>query len=110
MDAAALVTGRVYFAICYEDEEMTRMIIQSYEYLGPATDDERAEGPWYRFRALDPFGNSDDDQRNPEDSPYDGEFRLTTKNILSLMDLDGLIDGLQRIKRNGPGGMWADAS
>ena len=110
MDAAALVTGKVYFAVCYEDEEMTRMLIQSYEYLGPATDDERPGGPWYRFRALDPFGDSEDDQRTVEDSPYVGEFRLTSENIISLMDLEGLIDGLQRIKRNGPGRMWADAS
>jgi hypothetical protein len=110
VDAAALVTGKVYFAIWYEDEEMTRMIIQSYEYLGPATDDQRQGGPWYRFRALDPLGDSEDDQRNVGGSPYDGEFRLTTENVLSLMDLDGLIDGLQRIKRNGPGRMWADAS
>lgn len=110
MDAAALVTGKVYFAICYEDEELTRMIIQSYEYVGPAADDERPDGPWYRFRALDPFGDPEDDQRKLEGSPYDGEFRLNTKNILSLMDVDGLIDGLQRIKRNGPGRMWADAS
>ena len=110
MDAAALVTGNVYFAIWYEDEEMKRMIIQSYEYVGPAADDERPGGPWYRFRALDPFGGSEDDERAAEGSPYEGEFRLTTKNILSLMDLDGLIDGLQRIKRNGPGRMWADAS
>ena len=112
MNVADLVIGRVYFAIWYEDEEMTRMTIQSYEYLGPATNDDRPGGPRYRFRALDPFPVSEtdgEDDSNTASSPYNDPWHLTANNILSLMDLDSLIDGLQRIQRNGPGRMWADA-
>ena len=34
MSPSQLVAGQVYFKVCYEDEDLTRMVIQSYEYLG----------------------------------------------------------------------------
>ena len=76
---------------------MTHTMIQSWEYLGPG------ENGIYRFRALNPFAVGD-----AVPTPYDGEFELTEKNIKSLVDLQGLVDHLTRLQRNGPGRVWAD--
>jgi hypothetical protein len=100
-----LTVGCVYHMIVYEDEAMTKMSIQSYEYLGPRPG---SPEPSYRFKPLSPFPLSDDP--NPRESIYDGEVDLTAKNLQHLADLPELIDQLQRIQRNGPGRMWADAS
>ena len=105
MRAADLSVGKVYFMIVYDDEAMTRMLIQSYEYLGPA---EAPPLDRYRFKPLSPFPLSE--AEGSEESAYGGEFQLTAKNLESLVDLPNLIDRLQRIQRNGPGRMWADAS
>lgn len=93
-----LVAGQVYFKVCYEDEDLTRMLIQSYEYLGKQEPSalEPGERAW-RFRPMDPFTHADDAR------PYDGEYEFTEKNLESLCDLSVLIDLLQRIQRNGPG-------
>jgi hypothetical protein len=100
-----LTVGSVYHMIVYEDEAMAKMSIQSYEYLGPR---HGSSEPSYRFRPLSPFPLSD--EPNARESIYDGELDVTAKNLQSLADLPGLIDQLQRIQRNGPGRMWADAS
>ena len=106
MSPADLVAGQVYFKVCYEDEDLTRMLIQSYEYLGKQEPSalEPGEQAW-RFRPMDPFTHEENV------SPYDGEFEFTQKTLESLCDLPALIDLLQRIERNGPGRAWAsDAS
>jgi hypothetical protein len=91
--------------IVYDDEAMTKMLIQSYEYLGPA---QARRSDRYRFKPLSPFPLSK--AEGSVESVYDGEFELTAQNLESLVDLPNLIDRLQRIQRNGPGRMWADAS
>jgi hypothetical protein len=101
-----LVAGQVYFKVCYEDEDLNRMVIQSYEYLGRQEPSALESGEKaYRFRPMDPFSTDDDA------TPYDGEFEFTEKTLQSLCDLASLIDLLQRIQRKGPGRAWApDAS
>ena len=100
-----LIVGSVYHMVVYDDDAMTKMSIQSYEYLGPRP---ASSEPRYRFKPLSPFPLSD--EPNVRDSIYDGEMELTAQNLQSLADLPGLIDQLQRIQRNGPGRMWIDAS
>jgi hypothetical protein len=106
-----LVIGNVYFAVYYEDEEMTKMVIQSYEYL-KTENSKDGEGPFFIFRPISPFplGESSEFGEARIPSPYDGEVALTPKNLLTLTDLAGLIDHLQRVQRNGPGRVWGDAS
>ena len=106
MAPSDLVAGQVYFMVCYEDENLTRMLIQSYEYLGKQEPSalEPGEQAW-RFRPIDAFTHEENV------SPYDGEFEFTENNLKRLYDLPQLIDHLQRIQRNGPGRAWAiDAS
>ena len=106
MSPSHLVAGQVYFKVCCENEALTRMLIQSYEYLGKQAPSalEPGERAW-RFRPMDPFTHADDAR------PYDGEYEFIEKNLESLCDLPALIDLLQRIQRNGPGRAWAsDAS
>ena len=106
MAPSDLVAGQVYFMVGYEDEELTRMVIQSYEYLGKQEPSalEPGEQAW-RFRPMDPFTHEENV------SPYDGEFEFTETNLERLYDLPRLIEHLQRIHRNGPGRAWAsDAS
>ena len=88
----------MYFSVVYGNEAMTHTMIQSWEYLGKGEED-----GIYRFRALNPFAEGE-----AKPTPYDGEFELTEKNMKSLVDLAGLIDHLQRLRRNGPGRIWAD--
>jgi len=100
-----LVAGQAYFKVCYEDESLTRMVIQSYEYLGEQAPSVLEPGEnAYRFRPLDPFSTDN------EATLYDGVFEFTEKQLHSVCDLASLIDLLQRIQRNGPGRAWADAS
>jgi hypothetical protein len=96
---AQLVSGQVYFEVCYEDRDLTRIFIQSYEYLGKQAPSVIEPGEKaYRFRQL----NAADE---------DGEFEFTMKTLDMLHDLPGLIDHLARIQRNGPGQAFApDAS
>jgi hypothetical protein len=98
---AQLVAGQVYFEVCYEDEHLKRMYIQSYEYLGkegPSVIEPGEKG--YRFRPLNPVENGEV-----------GEFEFTTKTLDLLHDLSDLIDHLARVQRNGPGRAFApDAS
>jgi len=108
---SALKAGQVYFMVCYEDDDLTRMVIQSYEYLGTEAPSviepgERA----YRFRPMNPFAVGEQTEANAP-TPYDGVFELTEKTLLSLHDLASLIDHLQRVQRYGAGRTWAsDAS
>ena len=104
MRAAELSAGQVYFMIMYDDDAMTKMVIQSYEYLGPAP---ASRPDCYRFAPLSPFPLTD---RTSAESVYNGPFEFTAQQLESLVDLPNLIDRLQRIQRNGPGRMWADAS
>lgn len=102
MSPSDLVAGQVYFKVCYEDDDLSRMLIQSYEYLGKQEPSalEPGERAW-RFRPMDPFTHEENV------SPYDGEFEFTEKTLESLCDLLALIDLLTRIQRNGPGRAWA---
>jgi hypothetical protein len=96
---AQLVSGQVYFEVCYEDRELTRIFIQSYEYLGKEAPSVIEHGEKaYRFRPLNAAEET-------------AEFEFTTKTLDMLHDLPGLIDHLARIQRNGPGRAFApDAS
>ena len=104
MEPDQLAVGNVYHVIVYEDDAMTKMMIQSFEYLGL----EEGGLDRFRFRPLSPFPLLD--APSDMESIYDGEIVMTVKNVATLADLPGLIDNLQRIQRNGPGRMWADAS
>ena len=101
MRAAELSVGKVYFMIMYDDEAMTKMVIQSYEYLGPAPE---SRPDCYWFTPLSPFPVTDADISAK--SVHSGPFELTAQQLESLVDLPDLIDRLQRIQRNGPGRMW----
>ena len=99
MTSAQLIPGQVYFEVCYEDEDLKHMFIQSYEYLGkeqPSVIEpgERA----YCFRQLNSSAEAE-------------QFEFTIKTLDLLHDLPGLIDHLARVQRNGPGRAYApDAS
>ena len=105
MRAAELSVGKVYFTIMYDDEAMTKMVIQSYEYLGPAPE---SRPNCYWFTPLSPFPLTD--AGTSAESVYSGPFEFTEQQLENLVDLPNLIDRLQRIQRNGPGRVWADAS
>ncbi len=53
-----LAIGQVYFSLAYEDDDLTRPIVHSYEYLGMGIDESSRtpEGNLYVFR----FIGSDD--------------------------------------------------
>ena len=105
MQPAELSVGKVYFMIVYEDDALARMLIQSYEYLGA---DDAPRPNRYRFKALSPFPLSE--KPISTESAYGSEWHLNADDLEHLLDLPNLIDRLQRIQRNGPGRMWADAS
>jgi hypothetical protein len=89
----------VYFEVCYEDRDLKRIFIQSYEYLGKEEPSVIEAGEKaYRFRQLNSMAHAD-------------EFEFTNKTLDLLHDLPRLIDHLSRIQRNGPGRAFApDAS
>ena len=67
-----------------------KLLIQSYEFLG-------MDGDEYVFQALDPFCGPG--THRPSDSKiYDGTIALTPKQIERLLDLDGLVERLLRIR------------
>jgi len=96
---AQLVSGHVYFEVCYEDRDLRHMFIQSYEYLGKQEPSVIEPGEKaYRFRQLNSVAG-------------ESEFEFTEKTLDMLHDLSGLIDHLARVHRNGPGRAFApDAS
>jgi hypothetical protein len=92
-----LVAGQAYFKVGYEDERLTRIVIQSYEYLGKQVPSEFVAGePAWRFRPLDPFTHEENVY------PYDGEFEFTERHLDAVCDLAGLIQTLERIMLHGP--------
>ena len=99
MTPEQLVSGHVYFEVCYEDESLKRIFIQSYEYLGKEEPSVIEPGEKaYRFRQLNSVADAD-------------QWEFTTKTLYMLHDLPGLIDHLDRIQRNGSGRAFApDAS
>ncbi len=54
MKPSQLKIGRVYFGLAYEDDDFTRPIVNSYEYLGVDIDEalKTPEGKQYFFRFI----------------------------------------------------------
>ena len=50
MQPTDLEVGRVYFGLAYEDDDCTRPIVHTYEYLGVHADGTLADGKEYLFR------------------------------------------------------------
>jgi len=76
-----LAIGRVYFGIAYESEDDSRLMINSYEYLGRNT-----EGPGELDDYLFRFLGSDD------------ELTLKERELYTVFDIPGLIKALGRIR------------
>ena len=83
MRQAELNIGSVYFGVTYEDEAFTRPIVHTYEYLGQASG--VAEAP-HLFR----FIGSDD------------EIQLSELQLDLILDAQGLIDLLARLRDGKP--------
>jgi hypothetical protein len=87
-----ITTYQVYFDVTFADASLTKLLVQSYEFLGMDGDD-------YEFQPLDPFGGPG--APTPSDSIYEGTIALTLKQVERLSDLNGLIERLLRIKEEG---------
>ena len=81
MQPSDLAIGRVYFGIAYESEDDSRLMINSYEYLG-----RNAEGPGERDDYLFRFLGSDE------------ELTLKERELYTVLDIPGLIEALGRIR------------
>jgi hypothetical protein len=80
---ADLKVGSIYFGVTYEDEEFTRPIIHTYEYLGETSG---VEGAPHLFR----FVGSDD------------EMQLSERQLDLILDAPGLIELLARFRDGQP--------
>jgi hypothetical protein len=80
---AELKTGSIYFGVTYEDEEFTRPIVHTYEYLGETSGVKEAP---FLFR----FVGSDD------------EVQLTERQLHLILDAAGLIELLARFRDGKP--------
>lgn len=84
MQPNELTIGGIYFGLAYEDEEMTRFIIHSYEYLGHNSED-LGNRDDYLFR----FIGSED------------ELILTERNLDLILNLSDLIEELKKEEGSG---------
>jgi len=84
MRSADLKTGDTYFVLGYEDDDLSRPIVSSYEYLGRDVHGppEKLEDSLYFFRLL---GSED-------------ELELTESQLNLALDLSGLIEALERFR------------
>ena len=78
-----LTVGSIYFGVSYEDEEFTRPIIHSYEYLGQTSGVPNAP---HLFR----FVGSDD------------EVQLSERQLDLVVNASGLIELLARLRDGQP--------
>ena len=80
-----LKVGQVYFGLSYEDDDLTRPIVDSYEYLGVDLDGTTTGGTSYFFRYI---GSDDRLQLKEHQIPH------------LILDVPGLTEELKR---------WAEA-
>jgi hypothetical protein len=80
---AELKVGSIYFGVAYEDDEFTRPILHTYEYLGETGDTKEAP---FLFR----FVGSDD------------EVQLAERQLDLILDAAGLIELLARFRDGKP--------
>jgi hypothetical protein len=86
-----LAKGQVYFVVGYEDEELTKMVIESYEYLGRHSPSAVSPGERaFHFRPIHPVV--------PGTNHEEVELEITEGQLKSLYDLAGLIDHLRHIE------------
>jgi hypothetical protein len=76
---AKLKVGSIYFGVAYEDDEFTRPILHTYEYLGETSDTKEAP---FHFR----FVGSDD------------KLELAERQLDLILDAAGLIELLVRFR------------
>lgn len=88
MQPSELEVGRVYFGLAYEDDELTRPIVHSYEYLGTDINGapKTTEGTRYCFRFL---GSQD-------------SFEVTQQQLDLILDLSGLVNALTEWRDGNP--------
>jgi hypothetical protein len=84
MRPADLEPGGIYFVLSYEDDECSRPIVNSYEYLGRDIHrvPEKTDGSLYFFRLL---GSED-------------ELELTESQLDIALDLSSLIEALEKFR------------
>jgi hypothetical protein len=78
-----LKVGSIYFSVAYEDDEFTRPILHTYEYLGEVKDTKDAP---FHFR----FIGSDD------------KLELAERQLDLILDAAGLIKLLARFRDGKP--------
>ncbi len=83
MPRAPLAISAIYFGVTYEDDAFTRPIVHTYEYLGQASGDEEAP---HLFR----FVGADD------------EIQLSESQLDLILDAQGLIELLERLRDGKP--------
>jgi hypothetical protein len=102
MKANDLCVGEVYFVISYEDPGHQFPLIVTYEYVGKNTDgeaDEHSENV-YSFK----FRPSFVPEEELEGYTFQAHFSdivhaLAETHLSTLLDIDGLIDELQQLRR-----------
>ena len=83
MHRGELKQGTIYFGVAYEDEEFTRPILRTFEYLGETSGEEDAP---FLFRYI----GSDD------------ELQLAERQLDHILDAAGLIELLSRFRDGKP--------
>lgn len=97
MAPSDLGTGQVYFLVAYEDENLTRMVVESYEYLGGNSTADIG-GKAFRFRPIHTL-------LNHHSEVAVSDCYIDKSHLEALCDLSGLIGSLQSIFRDGPAGL-----
>ncbi len=93
-----LVVGQVYFMVTFSDPSMTKPIIITYEYAQQAKIEDGYFEEGFEFKYLPAFRYEFDDG---EMFPTDDELTFfTSKQVESLLDLQGLIRALGRIQES----------
>jgi hypothetical protein len=88
--------GDVYFTVGYQDPELCRPIVLSYEYLGrdiAGEPIEEAESGHY-FKYLPGFWSEDGHDSDIAETPH----FLTEQQLGSMKDIDGLIAELGEVR------------
>ena len=94
MTEAQLKVEEVYFLVTYADPQLRKPVVITYEYVGSGTSDEDGQQV-FMFRYLPAFWYSDEPDGSRVD---DGPILLPAAQLIDIVDLEGLIERLQRIK------------